>query len=116
VGRVISIFEERLAGRTNPRTHGQATSKIRHLDRAHGYRKVRRNVACTDPVPETALYQRRAARDRTLQEPLNLSVVHQRRDAHHKAASGRPFLRRTFDGVPKKSRDRVAKTLWREEG
>ena len=115
VGRFLSIFEERLARRAYLRTHGQATSKIRDLDRAHGYRKIRRDVSRTDPVPETALHQRRAARDRALQEPLNLSVVHKRRDAHHKAAPGGPFLGRTFDGVPQKARDRVAKTLWREE-
>ena len=75
-----------------------------------GYRKVRRDISRADPVPETALHQRRAARDRALQEPLNLSVVHKRRDAHHKAAPGGPFLGRTFDGVPQKARDRVAKT------
>ena len=40
----------------------------------HGYRKVRRDVSRADPVPETALQQRRAARDRALQEPLNLSI------------------------------------------
>ena len=33
---------------------------------------------------------------RALQEPLNLSVVHKRRDAHQKAASGGPFLRSHF--------------------
>src|ERR1700761_2931665 len=115
VGRFLSIFEECLARCAYLRTHGQATSKIRDLDRAHGYRKVRRDVSSTDPVSETALHQRRAARDRALQEPVNLSVVHKRRDAHHKAAPGGPFLGRTFDGVPEKARDRVAKTLWREE-
>lgn len=45
----------------------RGTSKIRDLDRAHGYRKVRRDVSRADPVPETALHQRRAARDRALQ-------------------------------------------------
>ena len=115
VDRFLSIFEERLARRAYPRTHGQATSKIRDLDRARGYRKVRRDVSRTDPIPETALHQRRATRDRALQEPLNLRVVHKRRDAHHKAAPGGPFLGRTFDGVPQKARDRVAKSLWREE-
>ncbi len=115
MGRFLGIPEKRLARRAYLRTHGQATSKIRDLDRAHGYRKVRRDVSRADPVPETALHQRRAARDRALQEPLNLSVVHKRRDAHHKAAPGGPFLGRTFDGVPQKARDRVAKTLWREE-
>src|SRR5271154_3969880 len=83
VGRFLSIFEERLARRTYLCTHGQATSKIRDLDRAHGYRKVTGDISRTDPVPETALHQRRAARERALQEPLNLSVVHKRRDAHH---------------------------------
>src|SRR5271167_2605732 len=115
VGRFLGIPEKRLARRAYLRTHGKATSKIRDLDRAHGYRKVRRDVSLTDPVPETALHQRRAARDRVLQEPPNLSVVHKRRDAHQKAAPGGPSLGRTFDGVPQKARDRVAKTLWREE-
>src|SRR5579871_5592792 len=115
VGRFLSLFEKRLAGRANLRTHGQGKSKIRDLDRAHGYRKVRRDVSRADAVPETALRQRRAARDRVLQEPLNFSVVHKRRDAHHEAAPGGPFLARTFDGVPEKVRDGVAKTLWREE-
>jgi hypothetical protein len=32
-----------------------------------------------------------AARDRVLQEPLNLSVVHKRRDAHEKTAPADPF-------------------------
>src|SRR5208282_3503161 len=45
----------------------------------------------------------------------DLSVVHKRRDAHQKAAPSGAFLGRTFDGVPQKARDRVAKTLWREE-
>ena len=111
VGRFLSLFEERLARRAYPRTHGQATSQIRDLDRAHGYRKVRRDVSRTDPVPETALHQRRTARGRALEELLDLSVVHKGRDAHHKAAPGGPFLGRTFDGVPQKAGDRVAKTL-----
>ena len=115
VGRFLGILEKRLARRAYQRTHGQATSKIRDLDRARGYRKVRRDFSRADPVPETTFHQRRAARGRALQEPLNLSVVHKRRDAHHKAAPGGPFLGRTFDGVPQKARDRVAKTLWREE-
>ncbi len=42
-------------------------------------------------------------RDRALQEPPNLSVVHKRRDAHQKAPPGGPFLGRTFDGVPQKA-------------
>ena len=115
MGRFLGIPEKRLARRANLRTHGQATSKIRDLDRADGYRKVGRDFSSGDPVPETTFHQRRAAGDRALQEPLNLSVIHKRRDAHHKAAPGGPFLGRTFDGVPQKARDRVAKTLWREE-
>ena len=80
------MFEERLTRRAYPRTHDEATSKIRDLGRAHGYGKVRWDFSRADRVPETALHQRRAARDRALQEPLNLGVVHKRRDAHHKAA------------------------------
>ena len=111
VGRFVSIFEEPLARRAYERTHGKATSKIRDLDRAHGYRKVGRDFSRAYPVPKTALHQRRAARDRALKETLNLSVVYERRDAYHKAAPSRPFLGRTFDGVPRKARDRVAKIL-----
>ncbi len=50
VGRFLSIFEERLARRAYPRTHGQATSKIRDLDRAHGHGKVGRDFSSGDPV------------------------------------------------------------------
>src|SRR6201988_5063824 len=109
------MFEERPSRRAYLRAHGQATSKIRDLDRARGYGEAGGDVPRGDPVPETTLYQRRAARDRALQEPLNLSVVHNRRDAHQKAAPGGPFLGRAFNGVPQKVRDRVAKTLWRQE-
>ena len=65
--------------------------------------------------PESTFHQRRAARGRVLKELPDLSIVHKRRDAHHKAAPGGPFLGRTFDGVPQKARDQVAKILWREE-
>jgi hypothetical protein len=65
-----------------------------------GYGNVRWDFSRADRVPETALHQRRAARDRALQEPLNLSVVHKRRKAHHKAAPGGPFLGNTFDASP----------------
>ena len=67
------------------------------------------------PSRKRRFHQRRAARDRVLQELPDLSVVHKRRDAHEKTAPGGPFLGRTFDGVPQKARDRVAKSLWREE-
>src|SRR5580698_8964564 len=113
VDRFLSIFEERLARRAYPRTHGKATSKIRDLDRAHGYRKVRRDVSRTDPVPETALHQRRAARDRALQAPLNLSFVHKWRNAHQKAAPGGPLRGRSFDGVLQEAGERAAKRLRR---
>ena len=46
---------------------------------------------------------------RVLQELPDLSIVHQRRDANQKAAPGGPFLGRTFDGVPQKARDQVAR-------
>ena len=115
VGRFLGIPEKRLARRAYLRTHGQATSKIRDLDRAHGHRKVGRDFSGSDPVPETTFHQRGATGGRVLQELPDLSVVHKRRDAHEKTAPGGPFLGRTFDGVPQKARDRVAKTLWREE-
>jgi len=98
VDRFLSIFEERLARRAYLRSHGQPTSEVHDLDRARGYRKVRWNLSRTDPVPETALQKRGAACDRALQEPLDLSVVHKRSDAHHKTAPGGPSLGRTFDG------------------
>jgi hypothetical protein len=69
----------------------KTTSKVRDLDRARGYRKVRRNVSRTDPVPETVLQKRRAARDSPLQKRLDLGVVHKRRDAHQKATPGAHF-------------------------
>ena len=115
VGRFLGIPEERLARRAYLRTHGQATSKIRDLDRAFGHRKVRRDFSRADRVPETTFHQRRAARGRVLQELPDLSVVHKRRDAHQKAAPGGSFLGRTFDGVPQKAGERVAKRLRREE-
>src|SRR5208282_4194066 len=58
VGRFLGIPEKRLARRAYLRTHGKATSKIRDLDRAHGYRKVRRDFSGGDPVPETTFHQR----------------------------------------------------------
>jgi hypothetical protein len=45
VGRFLGVFEERPARRADPRTHGQATSKIHDLARAGGYGKVRRDFA-----------------------------------------------------------------------
>ena len=68
-----------------------------------------------DPVPETTFHQRGATGGRFLQELPDLSVVHNRRDAHHKASPSGAFLGRTLDGVPQKARDRVAKTLWRQQ-
>ncbi len=115
IGRFLGIPEKRLARRAYLRTHGKTTSKIRDLDRADGHRKVGRDFSGSDPVPETTFNQRGATGGRVLQELLDLSVVHKRRDAHQKAAPGGPFLGRTFDRVPQKARDRVAKTLWREE-
>ena len=61
VGRFLGIPEKRLARRAYLRTHGKATSKIRDLDRADAYRKVRRDVSRADPVAETALHERHAA-------------------------------------------------------
>src|SRR5277367_3286596 len=115
VGRFLGILEKRLARRAYLRTHGKATSKIRDLDRAFGHRKVGRDFARPDRVPKTTFHQRRAARGRVLQEPPDFSIVDKRRDANQKAAPGGPFLGRTFDGVPQKARDRIAKTLWRKE-
>src|ERR1700756_4573084 len=115
VGRFVSIFEERLARRAYQRTHRKAPGKIRSLDRAFGHRKIGRDFARADRVPETTFHQRRAARGGFLQELPDFSIVHKRRDANQKAASGGPFLGRTFDGEPQKARDRIAKTLWRKE-
>jgi hypothetical protein len=112
---LLSILEERLAWRAYQGTHRKAAAKIRDLDRAFGHRKVGRDFARADRVPETTFHQRRAARGGFLQELPDFSIVHKRRDANQKAAPGGPFLGRTFDGVPQKARDRVAKTLWREE-
>jgi len=114
-GRCLSIFKERPARCAYLRTHGQPTRQIRDLGCARGYGKVRWDFSSADPVPETALQQRRAARGRILQEPLNLSVVHKRGDAHQKAAPGGAFLGRTFDVVLQKVRNRVAKAFWRKE-
>jgi hypothetical protein len=113
VGRFLGLLEERLARRAYQRAHCKTTSKIRDLDRAFGHRKVGRDFARADRVPETTFHQRRAARGRVLQEPPDFSIVHKRRDANQKAAPGGPFLGRTFDGVPQKACDRIAKTLWR---
>src|SRR5271155_3523142 len=48
----LGIFEERLARRANLRAHGQATTKVQDLARAHGYWKVRRDFSSSDRVPE----------------------------------------------------------------
>ena len=115
VGCFLGISEKRLARRAYLRTHGKATSKINELACADGHRKVGRDFSSGDPVPEATFHQRRGARDRALQEPPNLSVVHKRRDAPEKTATGASFFSRAFDGVPQKARERIAKTLWREE-
>jgi len=86
VGRRFGISEERLAWHAYMCTHGQATSKIRHLDRALGHRKVGRDFSGSDPVPETTFYQRGTTGGRFLQELPNLIVVHKRRDAHEKTS------------------------------
>ena len=83
VGRFLGIPEKRLARRAYLRPHGKATSKIRDLNRAFGHRKVRRDFALGDRVPETTFHQRGAPGDRFLQELPDLSVVHKRRDARH---------------------------------
>jgi hypothetical protein len=41
VGRFLGIPKKRLARRANLRAHGQATSEVQNLARAHGYGKVR---------------------------------------------------------------------------
>src|SRR5271168_4298038 len=68
IGRFLGIPEKRLARRAHLRTHGKATSKIRDLDRADGHRKVGRDFAGGDPVPETTFHQRGATGGRFLQE------------------------------------------------
>ena len=56
VGRVLGVFEERLARRAHLRTHRQTAAKVEHLARASGYRKVRRDFSRADRVPDTALH------------------------------------------------------------
>ena len=58
VGRFLGIPEKRLARRAYLRTHGKATSKINELACADGHRKVGRDFARADRVPETTFYQR----------------------------------------------------------
>ena len=102
-GGFLSIFEKRLARRAYQRTHRKATTKIRDLDRAFGHRKIGRDFARADRVPETTLYQRRAARSGFLQELPDFCIVHKRRDANQKAAPRGPFLGRSFDGESSES-------------
>ena len=44
VGRFLSIFEQRLAWRSDLSTHGQPTRQIRDLDRARSYRESQMGV------------------------------------------------------------------------
>ena len=69
-----------------------------------------------DRVAEATFYESDAARRCVLQELPDFSIFHNRRDAEQKAASGGPFLGRTFHGICQKARDRRTKTLRREEG
>ena len=66
VGRFLGIPEKRLARRAYQRTHGKATSKINELACADGHRKVGRDVARADRVPETTFHQRCRAGGRVL--------------------------------------------------
>ena len=104
VGRFLGIPEKRLARRAYLRTHGKATSKINELACADGHRKVGRDFARGDRVPETTFHQRCRASGRVLQELPDLSVVHKRRDAHEKTSPRGSFLGRTFDGVLQEAR------------
>ena len=56
VGRLLGIPEKRLARRAYQRTYGKATSKINELACADGHRKVGRDFARADRVPETTFY------------------------------------------------------------
>jgi hypothetical protein len=56
VGRLLGVFEERLAWGAHLRTHRQAAAKVEHLARAGGYGKVRRDFSRADPFPQTAFY------------------------------------------------------------
>ena len=56
VGRFLGIPEKRLARRAYQRTHGKATSKINELACADGHRKVGRDFARADRVPETTFH------------------------------------------------------------
>src|SRR5271154_5778978 len=99
VGRFLGIPEKRLARRAYLRTHGKATSKINELACADGHRKVGRDFARADRVPEPTFHQRCPAGGRVLQELPDLSVVHKRRDAHEKASPRAASLGRSLDGV-----------------
>jgi hypothetical protein len=95
--------------------HRQTAGKVDNLARARRDRKVRWDFSRADPVAEAAFHERYAACGGVLQKLPDLSVVHERRDAHHQASSDRPFLGRNFHGVPQEAGDRVAKSRWRKE-
>ena len=66
------------------------------------------------PSRKRRFHQRRAARDRALQEPPNLSVVHKRRDARSEGSPGRTlsrshFRRRTSESPRSSREDSVAR-------
>jgi hypothetical protein len=56
VGRFLGIPKKCLARRAYQRTHGQATSKIRDLNRAFGHRKFGRDFSSSDRVPESTFH------------------------------------------------------------
>src|SRR5271170_3582786 len=115
VGRFLGIPEKRLARRAYQRTHGKATSNINELACADGHRKVGRDFARADRVPETTFHQRCRAGGRVLQELPDLRVVHKRRDALEKTSPSGSFLGRSFYDVPQEGGERVAKSARREE-
>jgi hypothetical protein len=82
VGRFLGIHEKRLARSAYLRTHGKAAGKIRHLDRAYCYWKLRWDFSSVHRIAETAFHKRYAASQCVLQELPDLRVVYQRRDTH----------------------------------
>ena len=56
------------------------------------------------PIAETAFHQLHGGIGRLLQELPDLSVVHERRDAHEKTSRADPFSVALADGVPQKAR------------
>src|SRR5579871_2189763 len=113
VGRFLGILEKRLARRAYLRTHGKATSKINKLACADGHRKVGRDFARADCVPEPTFHQRCRASRRVLKELPDLRVVHKRRDAQEKTPPSGSFFGRTFDGVLQETGERGTKRLRR---